>query len=46
VSSGNIRNDALDPGTRFASMPLHILNPDDGMGMSRRPCTVICTSSR
>lgn len=39
VSSGNIRSDALDPGTRFASMPLHILNPDGGNGMSRRQCT-------
>ncbi|SDP40803.1 adenine nucleotide alpha hydrolase family protein [Actinacidiphila guanduensis] len=39
VSSGNIRNDALDPGTRFASMPLHILNADGGKGMSRRQCT-------
>ncbi|WP_073502089.1 adenine nucleotide alpha hydrolase family protein [Actinacidiphila paucisporea] len=36
VSSGNIRDDALDPGKRFASMPLHILNADNGMGMSRR----------
>ncbi|MGF1425473.1 hypothetical protein [Kitasatospora sp. LaBMicrA B282] len=27
VSSGNIRSDALDPSKRFASMPLHILNP-------------------
>ena len=39
VSSGNIRDDALDPGKRFASMPLHILNPDGGNGMSRRQCT-------
>ncbi|GAA3299207.1 hypothetical protein [Streptomyces cinereospinus] len=39
VSSGNIRNDALDPNHRFASMPLHILNPDGGAGMSRRQCT-------
>jgi hypothetical protein len=39
VSSGNIRNNALDPGTRFASMPLHILNPDGSSGMSRRQCT-------
>ncbi|MEE4543632.1 hypothetical protein V2S66_16835 [Streptomyces sp. V4-01] len=39
VSSGNIRTDALDPSTRFASMPLHILNADGGMGMSRRQCT-------
>lgn len=39
VSSGNIRADALDPTKRFASMPLHILNPDGGKGMSRRQCT-------
>ncbi|WP_051777398.1 hypothetical protein [Kitasatospora phosalacinea] len=39
VSSGNIRADALDPGKRFASMPLHILNADGGDGMSRRQCT-------
>lgn len=39
VSSGHIRKDALDPGTRFASMPLHILNADGGKGMSRRQCT-------
>ncbi len=39
VSSGNIRDDALDPAKRFASMPLHILNPDGGEGMSRRQCT-------
>lgn len=39
VSSGNIRSDALDPTRRFASMPLHILNPDGGNGMSRRQCT-------
>ncbi|WP_435124628.1 hypothetical protein [Actinacidiphila sp. bgisy144] len=39
VSSGNIRDDALDASKRFASMPLHILNPDGGKGMSRRQCT-------
>ncbi|MFD1660204.1 hypothetical protein ACFSL4_18870 [Streptomyces caeni] len=39
VSSGNIGGDALDPNHRFASMPLHILNPDGGAGMSRRQCT-------
>ncbi|MFD8087087.1 hypothetical protein ACFV4F_35960 [Kitasatospora sp. NPDC059722] len=43
VASGNIRDDALDPTKRFASMPLHILNPGGGEGMSRRQCTVICT---
>ncbi|MDQ0988801.1 3'-phosphoadenosine 5'-phosphosulfate sulfotransferase (PAPS reductase)/FAD synthetase [Streptomyces sp. V3I7] len=44
VSAGNIREDALDPDHRFASMPLHILNRDGKKGMTRRQCTVICTS--
>ncbi|MGW3835100.1 hypothetical protein [Streptomyces microflavus] len=39
VSSGNIRDDALDPDHRFASMPLYILNQDGGPGMTRRQCT-------
>ncbi|MGF4045746.1 hypothetical protein ACX800_09905 [Paenarthrobacter nitroguajacolicus] len=39
VSSGNIRNDALDPAHRFASMPLFIKNRDGGDGMTRRQCT-------
>ncbi|WP_129287489.1 hypothetical protein [Streptomyces sp. GZWMJZ-114] len=39
VTSGNIRDDALDPDHRFASMPLHILNRDGRPGMSRRQCT-------
>ncbi|MEY9876292.1 hypothetical protein ABH931_005802 [Streptacidiphilus sp. MAP12-33] len=39
VSSGNIRADALDPGHRFASMPLYILNKDGSSGMTRRQCT-------
>ncbi|WP_201305793.1 hypothetical protein [Streptomyces sp. GF20] len=39
VASGNIRNDALDPDRRFASMPLHILNADGKAGMTRRQCT-------
>ncbi|MFD9793356.1 hypothetical protein ACFWXK_20685 [Streptomyces sp. NPDC059070] len=39
VSSGNIRNDALDPSHRFASMPLYILNRDGKQGMTRRQCT-------
>ncbi len=45
VTSGHIRNDALNPAHRFASMPLHILNPDGRPGMARRQCTVICTNS-
>ncbi|WP_237536226.1 hypothetical protein [Streptomyces sp. SID3343] len=39
VSSGNIRTDALDPHHRFASMPLHIRNPDGNAGLTRRQCT-------
>jgi hypothetical protein len=39
VSSGNIRNDALDPNHRFASMPLFVRNPDGSEGMARRQCT-------
>ncbi|WP_406346573.1 hypothetical protein OH787_06460 [Streptomyces sp. NBC_01547] len=39
VSAGNIRNDALDPTHRFASMPLYILNQDGRPGMTRRQCT-------
>lgn len=39
VSSGNIREDALDPNHRFASMSLYILNKDGKNGMTRRQCT-------
>ncbi|XVV03373.1 hypothetical protein ACQPW3_39610 [Actinosynnema sp. CA-248983] len=39
VSVGNIRADALDPGHRFASMPLHVLNDDGSQGLARRQCT-------
>lgn len=39
VATGNIRNDALDPDHRFASMPLHVLNPDGSHGLTRRQCT-------
>lgn len=39
VSSGNIRNDALDPEHRFASMPLFVKNPDGSQGITRRQCT-------
>ena len=38
VSNGNIRNDALDPSKRFASMPVHILNAK-GQAIGRRQCT-------
>lgn len=39
VSAGNIRADALDPQHRFASMPLHVRNPDGSKGLARRQCT-------
>lgn len=39
VSVGNIRRDALDPGHRFASMPLYVKNQDGGDGMTRRQCS-------
>ncbi|NEB89016.1 hypothetical protein G3I43_33360 [Streptomyces anulatus] len=39
VSAGNIRDDALNPNHRFASMPLYILNRDGRPGMTRRQCT-------
>ena len=39
VSSGNIRDDALDPTHRFASMPMYVLNKDGSPGMTRRQCT-------
>lgn len=39
VSTGNIRADALDPNSRFATMPLFVKNKDGGLGMARRQCT-------
>ncbi|MCP3799742.1 hypothetical protein NLX83_10780 [Allokutzneria sp. A3M-2-11 16] len=39
VSVGNIRDDALDPAHRFASMPLFVRKPDGRRGMARRQCT-------
>jgi len=39
VSSGNIRDDALDPAHRFASMPMYVLNKNGTPGMVRRQCT-------
>lgn len=39
VSAGDIRADALDPARRFASMPLHVLNPDGSTALGRRQCT-------
>lgn len=47
VQAGNLREDALEfmqrrasaDGKRFASMPLHVLNPDGSHGMLNRQCT-------
>jgi 3'-phosphoadenosine 5'-phosphosulfate sulfotransferase (PAPS reductase)/FAD synthetase len=39
VTAGNIRQDALDPDHRFASMPIYVRNPDGSAGMGRRQCT-------
>jgi hypothetical protein len=39
VSIGNIRQDALKPNTRSASMPLFMKTPDGKKGMVRRQCT-------
>ncbi|MBB5922215.1 hypothetical protein FHR81_003267 [Actinoalloteichus hoggarensis] len=39
VSQGSIRDDALNPEHRFASMPLHVRNPDGTKGLARRQCT-------
>ena len=38
VSNGNIRDDALNPAKRFASMPVHITNAK-GHAIGRRQCT-------
>lgn len=39
VSSGNLRDDALDPDHRYASVPYFVRNPDGSEGMGRRQCT-------
>ena len=39
VSAGHLRNDALDPAHRYASVPYHIRKVDGGHGMGRRQCT-------
>jgi hypothetical protein len=39
VSVGNIRDDALNPAKRFASMPLFVRGRDGSLGMARRQCT-------
>jgi hypothetical protein len=39
VSGGNIRDDALNPEVRFASMPLHVQGLTGSDVMGRRQCT-------
>ena len=39
VSVGNIRDDALNPGHHFASMPLYVKGPNGERGIARRQCT-------
>ena len=39
VNQGNLRNDAINPEHRFASVPYFIRNPDGSDGMGRRQCT-------
>lgn len=39
VSSGNLRDDAVDPQHRYASVPYFVRNPDGTDGMGRRQCT-------
>jgi hypothetical protein len=39
VSKGNLRDDALDPTRRFATMPVFVWNEHSGEGQVRRQCT-------
>lgn len=39
VSKGNLRDDYLQEGKRYASMPLHMVGEDGKNGMVRRQCT-------
>jgi hypothetical protein len=39
VSTGNLRQDAIDPEHRYASIPYFVRNPDGSDGMGRRQCT-------
>lgn len=41
VSYGNIRDDALDPERRFASMPFHVRGETGSDVMARRQCTSV-----
>lgn len=39
VSAGNLRDDAINPAHRYASIPYFVRNPDGTEGMGRRQCT-------
>lgn len=39
VSHGNLRDDALTPGKRYASIPFHLVKEDGEHAMARRQCT-------
>lgn len=39
VSAGDLRNDAINPAHRYASVPYFVRNPDGSEGMGRRQCT-------
>lgn len=39
VQRGNLREDSINPGHRFASIPYFVRNPDGSEGMGRRQCT-------
>lgn len=39
VVKGNLREDAINPGHRYASVPYFVRNPDGSSGMGRRQCT-------
>lgn len=39
VSKGSLRDDAIDPEHRYASVPYFVRNPDGSDGMGRRQCT-------
>lgn len=39
VSKGDLRNDAINPTHRYASIPYFVRNPDGSDGMGRRQCT-------
>lgn len=39
VSKGSLRDDAINPDHRYASVPYFVRNPDGTEGMGRRQCT-------